>query len=127
MRPRHLPVRYLLGVDAVEKLSDDQRAGNNRIQIPGPLNQCCAPDSYQSMLLNCSSKNIFRQHLPLADMHPFGNDPSHWLLASSRKCPRPRMPIDFNHTIVWARDGQVSSKFLAEVLGLSAPGGGGRS
>lgn len=31
------------------------------------------------------------------------------------------MAIDFNHTIVWARDNQASAAFLAEVLGLPAP------
>jgi hypothetical protein len=55
--------------DAVEKLSDEQRAGNNRIQVPRSLNQCCAPDSYlESMLLTRPSKNVFRQHRPIADI-----------------------------------------------------------
>ena len=31
------------------------------------------------------------------------------------------MAIDFNHTIVWARDSQASAAFLTEVLGLPAP------
>ena len=31
------------------------------------------------------------------------------------------MAIEFNHTIVWARDSQTSATFLAEVLGLPAP------
>ena len=31
------------------------------------------------------------------------------------------MAIDFNHTIVCARDSQASAAFLAEVLGLPAP------
>jgi hypothetical protein len=31
------------------------------------------------------------------------------------------MAIDFNHTIVSARDSTASAKFLAEMLGLSAP------
>ena len=31
------------------------------------------------------------------------------------------MAIDFNHTIVWARDSQASAAFLAEVSGLPAP------
>ena len=31
------------------------------------------------------------------------------------------MAVEFNHTIVWARDSQTSATFLAEVLGLSAP------
>jgi catechol 2,3-dioxygenase-like lactoylglutathione lyase family enzyme len=31
------------------------------------------------------------------------------------------MAVDFNHTIVWARDSQASAAFLAEVLGLPAP------
>jgi hypothetical protein len=56
-------------IDAVEKLSDDQRAGNNRIQVPRSLNQCCVPDSYlESMLLIRPSKNVFRQHRPIAVM-----------------------------------------------------------
>ena len=38
--------RCLLMTDAVDKVSDEQRAGNNRIQVPRFLNQCCAPDSY---------------------------------------------------------------------------------
>jgi hypothetical protein len=54
--------------DAVEKLSYEQRAGNNRIQVSRSLNQCCAPDSYlESMLLTRTSKNVFRQHRPRAD------------------------------------------------------------
>ena len=49
--------------DAVDKVSDEQRAGNNRIQVPRSLNQCCAPDSYlETMLLTRPSKNVFRQH-----------------------------------------------------------------
>ena len=31
------------------------------------------------------------------------------------------MAINFNHTIVWARDSETSAKFLADVLGLHAP------
>jgi catechol 2,3-dioxygenase-like lactoylglutathione lyase family enzyme len=31
------------------------------------------------------------------------------------------MAINFNHTIVWARDSQTSATFLADVLGLPAP------
>jgi hypothetical protein len=31
------------------------------------------------------------------------------------------MAIDFNHTIVSARDSKASAKFLAEMLGLPAP------
>lgn len=31
------------------------------------------------------------------------------------------MAIDFNHTILWARDSEVSAKFLVEILGLRAP------
>ena len=31
------------------------------------------------------------------------------------------MAIEFNHTIVRARDSRASAKFLAEILGLSAP------
>jgi len=47
-------------VDAVDKVGDEQRAGNNRIQVPGFLNQCCAPDSYlESMLLTRPSKTFF--------------------------------------------------------------------
>jgi hypothetical protein len=49
--------------DAVEKLSNEQRAGNNRIQVPRSLNQCCAPVSYlESMLLTRALKSVFRQH-----------------------------------------------------------------
>jgi catechol 2,3-dioxygenase-like lactoylglutathione lyase family enzyme len=29
--------------------------------------------------------------------------------------------IEFNHTIVWARDSVASAKFLADILGLAAP------
>jgi hypothetical protein len=55
-----------LMTDAVEKLSDTQRAGNNRIQFLHSLNQCCAPASYlKSMLLTRASKNLFRQHRPI--------------------------------------------------------------
>jgi hypothetical protein len=46
--------------DADEKLSDEQRAGNNRIQVSRSLNQCCAPDSYlESMLLTRPRKTFF--------------------------------------------------------------------
>ena len=31
------------------------------------------------------------------------------------------MAINFNHTIVWARDSEASATFLAEILGLPAP------
>src|SRR6516165_10944142 len=31
------------------------------------------------------------------------------------------MAVEFNHTIVWARDSHASATFLAEILGLSAP------
>ena len=42
----HLTNKSPPWVDTVEKLSDEHRAGNNRIQVPRSLNQCCAPDSY---------------------------------------------------------------------------------
>jgi hypothetical protein len=57
-----------LWVDTVDKVGDEQRAGNNRIQVPRFLNQCCAPDSYlESMLLTRPSKNVYRQHRPKVD------------------------------------------------------------
>jgi hypothetical protein len=31
------------------------------------------------------------------------------------------MAINFNHTIVWARNSEASATFLAEILGLPAP------
>lgn len=31
------------------------------------------------------------------------------------------MPVDFNHTIVWAHDAAASAVFLSEILGLGAP------
>jgi catechol 2,3-dioxygenase-like lactoylglutathione lyase family enzyme len=31
------------------------------------------------------------------------------------------MPVDFNHTIVWAHDSEASATFLADILGLPAP------
>ncbi|MBU1209894.1 MAG: VOC family protein [Alphaproteobacteria bacterium] len=31
------------------------------------------------------------------------------------------MAIEFNHTIIWARDSKASATFLAEMLGLPAP------
>jgi catechol 2,3-dioxygenase-like lactoylglutathione lyase family enzyme len=31
------------------------------------------------------------------------------------------MSVEFNHTIVWARDSEASARFLAEILGLPAP------
>lgn len=31
------------------------------------------------------------------------------------------MAIDFNHTILWARDSEASAKFLVEMLGLPSP------
>ena len=55
--------------DAVDKVGDEQRAGNNRIQVPSFLNRYCAPDSYlDSMLLTRPSKNVYRQHRPNADI-----------------------------------------------------------
>lgn len=74
--------------DTVEKLSDEQRVGNNRIQVPRSLNQCCAPDSYlESMLLIRLSKNVFRQHRSGAD--PAAGNSVRLLCASSR---HPRFP-----------------------------------
>jgi hypothetical protein len=59
---------FPLRVDAVDKVGDEQRVGNNRIQVPSFFNQYCAPDSdLESMLLACTSKNVFRQHRSLAD------------------------------------------------------------
>jgi hypothetical protein len=50
-------------IDVVDKVGDEQRAGNNRIQVPSFLNQSCAPDSdLESMLLTRTSKNVYRQH-----------------------------------------------------------------
>jgi hypothetical protein len=58
-----------LWVDAVDKVSDEQSAGNNRIQVPSSLNQYGAPDSYlESMLLTRHSKNVYRQHRSLGDI-----------------------------------------------------------
>jgi len=55
--------------DAVDKVGDEQRTGNNRIQVPRFLNQCCAPDSYlETMLLTRLSKNIYRQYRPKAEI-----------------------------------------------------------
>ena len=31
------------------------------------------------------------------------------------------MAIDFNHTIVWARDSEASATFLSQILGLPTP------
>ena len=31
------------------------------------------------------------------------------------------MVVEFNHTIIWARDSKASARFLAEILGLPAP------
>ena len=31
------------------------------------------------------------------------------------------MPVDFNHTIVWAHDSEAAATFLADILGLPAP------
>lgn len=31
------------------------------------------------------------------------------------------MAVEFNHTIVWARDSRASANFMAEILGLPAP------
>jgi len=36
------------------------------------------------------------------------------------------MPVEFNHTIVWASDSRASATFLAEILGLPAPREWGR-
>jgi hypothetical protein len=56
--------------DAVDKVGDEHRTGNNRIQVPRFLNQCCVPDSnLESMLLTRPSKNVFRQHRPKAEHH----------------------------------------------------------
>jgi len=46
-----------LWVDAVDKVGDEQRTGNDRIQVPSFLNLYCAPDFYlESMLLTRPSK-----------------------------------------------------------------------
>jgi hypothetical protein len=61
--------RSQLLTDAVDKVGDEQHVGNNRIQVPSFFNQYCAPDSdLESMLLACTSKNVFRQHRPKADI-----------------------------------------------------------
>jgi hypothetical protein len=61
--------------DAVDKVGDEQRAGNNRIQVPHSLNQCCAPDSYfESLLLTRPSKNVYRQHRPKAGILRFSRN-----------------------------------------------------
>ena len=53
------PAQGQLLTDAVDKVGDEQRAGNNRIQVPSSLNQSCAPDSYlETMLLTRPSKNV---------------------------------------------------------------------
>jgi hypothetical protein len=58
-----------LWVDAVDKVGDEQRVGNNQIQVSRFLNQCCAPDSYlESMLLTRPLKNVYRQHRSEADI-----------------------------------------------------------
>jgi hypothetical protein len=58
-------LRLQLWVDAVDKVGDERRAGNNRIQVPSFLNLYCAPDSnLDSMLLTRPSKNVYRQHRP---------------------------------------------------------------
>jgi hypothetical protein len=63
--PPHCP----LLTDAVDKVGDERRAGNNRIQVPSFLNLYCAPGSYlDSMLLTRPSKNVYRQHRPRADV-----------------------------------------------------------
>jgi hypothetical protein len=63
----------LVLTDAVDKVGDEQRAGNNRIQVPSFLNLYCAPDSYlDSMLLTRPSKNVYRQHRPIAVIGPVG-------------------------------------------------------
>ena len=31
------------------------------------------------------------------------------------------MPVQFNHTIVWAHDSEASATFLAQIMGLSKP------
>jgi catechol 2,3-dioxygenase-like lactoylglutathione lyase family enzyme len=31
------------------------------------------------------------------------------------------MPVEFNHTIIWAKDSKTSAAFLAAILGLPAP------
>jgi len=55
--------------DAVDKVGDELRVGNNRILASSFLNQCCAPDSYlESILLTRASKNVYRQHRPKADI-----------------------------------------------------------
>ena len=36
------------------------------------------------------------------------------------------MPVEFNHTIIWASDSRASAAFLAEILGLPAPREWGR-
>ena len=69
-----------LWVDTVEKLSDEHRAGNNRIQVPRSLNQCCAPDSYLESCSLAHSQTVFQQHRSNSEeQHPardfcFGRD-----------------------------------------------------
>jgi catechol 2,3-dioxygenase-like lactoylglutathione lyase family enzyme len=36
------------------------------------------------------------------------------------------MTVEFNHTIIWARDSRASAAFLAEMLGLEPPRAWGR-
>jgi len=56
-------------VDAVDKVGDVLRIGNNRIQVPCSLNQRCAASSYrESILLNRASKIVYRQHRSFGDI-----------------------------------------------------------
>jgi hypothetical protein len=80
--------------DAVDKVGDEQRAGNDRIQVPSFLNRYCAPDSYlDSMLLTRLSKNVYRQHRHEADK-----------LNRALRCPL------LTHSGNWARARSSGSK-----------------
>jgi len=47
---------------------------------------------------------------------------SHIALAPERQNTRENaMTVEFNHTIVWARDSKASAAFLAQMLGLPPP------
>jgi catechol 2,3-dioxygenase-like lactoylglutathione lyase family enzyme len=47
-----------------------------------------------------------------------GSEASHCPDASGMEAG---MAVEFNHTIIWARDSKASARFLAEILGLPAP------
>jgi hypothetical protein len=104
-----------LWVDAVDKVGDEWRVGNNRIQGSHSLNQHCAPDSFlDSILLTYASKDLYRQHRSAADLP--GDTDSVRLVPRAEIEGRPAVPS----TIPRSADHVISLLMLEAIEGLSA-------